>query len=151
MGDIFTPVLESERSASRAIKFAVTPAFVSDIENLFTKFLYPMENDFKKFKADAIFRAPSRFAKTGILGGSIVKEFSKRFETKGLTEERIISLKKREISKILTLLENRKYDKAYENVQLWNQVYGSTLPINNSDINTQALISRMKRKLAKKV
>ena len=151
VGDIFTPILESERSASRAIKFAVTPAFVSDIENLFTKFLYPMENDFKKFKADAIFRAPSRFAKTGIVGGSVIKELSKRFETKGLTEERIKSLKRRELSKILTLLENRKYDKAYENVQLWNQVYGSTLPINNSDINTQALISRMKRKLKKKV
>ena len=151
VGDIFTPILEDEKSTANAIKFAITPAFVSDIENLFTKFLYPMGNDFKNFHADAILRAPTRLAKTGIFGGSVVKEGAKRFETTGLKEQRIKSLKSRALSKILTLLENKQYDKAYEDVQAWNQSYASVQPITSSDINVQALIARKKRKLKRKL
>ena len=57
----------------------------------------------------------------------------------------------RELGKILRLLENGRYEKAYNNVNLWNQSYGTVFPIVASDIDARALISRRRAKIKKKV
>jgi len=156
LGDIITPILDEEKSMARAMEFAMTPAFLSDINNLYTQFLNPMGSDFKNFQSEAFRRVPTRLLRTGIFGGATIKSISQSEfpiigETKGLKEQRVKSLKARELGKILRLLENGRYEKAYNNVNLWNQSYGTVFPIVASDIDARALISRRRAKIKKKV
>ena len=151
IGDIITPVLDSEKNMAKAMEFTMTPAFLSDINNLYTQFLNPLGSDFKNFQADAFKRVPTRLLRTGIFGGATVKSFSQLIETEGLKTQRIKSLKSRELGKILNLLEKSEYEKAYRNVRLWNESYGSILPIMASDVNNKKLIARKKARLRKKV
>ena len=146
MGDLISAGLDEGKTLSRATKFIITPPFISDIENLFKRVIHPMENDFKTFQHDALRRAPVRVLK---LGGSVLSEVSKHLETKGMTMERLKSLRSREVNRVMGLLENASsendYDKVYDEIRLWNKTY-IDFPITGDSINNKALYKRKMRR-----
>lgn len=152
VGDVWSSALEEGGSVTRAMKFIVFPPLASDIEAFFDRFLMPLESDFKSLQADAMKRAPSRFMK--LIGGSTLRELSKRIEPGGMTLERLKSQRSRAVSNILDMLENASkdedYDDALANVRLWNEAHPMA-PISAESVSAKAIIQRKMRKYKKKI
>ena len=152
VGDVWAAALEEGGSLTRAIKFITFPPIASDIENLFDRFLSPMENDFKNLQGDALKRAPSRLMK--FIGGSTLRELSKRIEPRGMTLERLTAQRSRAVSNILDQLEKASepedYDRALANVRLWNEAH-PMVPISSESVSARAIVQRKMRRYKKKV
>jgi hypothetical protein len=138
--------VEEGKSVSRAIKFATTPPFLDDIDKFFNRFLFPMEKDFETFQEDAFRRAPIRLLR---LQGGVLREVSKHFETKGMTIERIKTMRKRVVSDVITKLVDARSDQDYDSalalVRNWNSNY-EDFPITGDSINNKAIYRRKMRK-----
>jgi ribosomal protein L22 len=146
VGDIMSASVEEGKSVSRAIKFATTPPFLDDIDKFFNRFLFPMEKDFETFQEDAFRRAPIRLLR---LQGGVLREVSKHFETKGMTIERIKTMRKRVVSDVITKLVDARSDQDYDSalalVRNWNSNY-EDFPITGDSINNKAIYRRKMRK-----
>ena len=142
VGDIMSASVEEGKSVSRAIKFATTPPFLDDIDKFFNRFLFPMEKDFETFQEDAFRRAPIRLLR---LQGGVLREVSKHFETKGMTIERIKTMRKRVVSDVITKLVDARSDQDYDSalalVRNWNSNY-EDFPITGDSINNKAIYNR---------
>ena len=111
-----------------------------------------MENDFKNLQGDALKRAPSRLMK--FIGGSTLRELSKRIEPRGMTLERLTAQRSRAVSNILDQLEKASepedYDRALANVRLWNEAH-PMVPISSESVSARAIVQRKMRRYKKKV
>lgn len=151
MGDIISSSIEEGKSYSGSLRFLAYPPFVSDVDNLFTKFIPAMEKDFDVFREDAFARMPTRLLR--LTGSSFLREGSKLIETEGFKLDRIKSTRTRTIDKILRMLEKSReekdYAKAKEEVSAWNKSHPQ-FPILMSDINVKKLLQRKMRRYKKK-
>ena len=152
MGDVVSATMEEGRTYSNALKFLAYPPFISDMENMITKFLPAVEKDFTNYRQDALLRMPSRMMR--LTGSSFLREGAKRFETTGMTLDRIKSTRSRRLSKILTMLERASepadYDKVVGEIRDWNQSFPQS-PILSSDVSAKKIYKRKLRKYKKQV
>jgi len=146
LGDIMASTIDEGGSVSNSLKFLATPPFISDIENLFNRVLFPLERDFKTFQHDAIRRAPVRVLR---FGSGVLNEISKNFETSGMTMDRLKSLRSRQVTKTLNALEKAfsesDYDNVYSEIGMWNKTHPQ-FPISGEDINNRAIYKRKLRR-----
>ena len=151
MGDVVSSTMEEGRTYSNALKFLAYPPFISDMENMLTKFLPAIESDFKEYRGDALLRAPTRILR--LTGSSLLREGSKRLETDGMKLSRIKSTRSRRLVKILDMLEKSEspndYDKAIGEVRAWNKSFPQ-YPILSPDINVKKIYQRKLRRYKKK-
>lgn len=151
-GDLISATVEEGRTVANSLKFLAYPPFLSDVENMLTRFLPRVEEDFKEYRSDALLRMPTRISK--VLGSSFIREAGKRFETEGLKLNRIKSTRTRRLDKILLMLEKaqdpRDYDKAYDELSAWNKSFPE-FPILSSDISTKKIYKRKLRRYKKRV
>ena len=149
-GDLISATMEEGRSYANSLKFLAFPPFLSDIDNLLTRFMPAVERDFKMYRADALKRMPTRLAR--LSGSSFIREAGKRFETEGMTIDRIKNMRSRRLDKILTMLEKANtpedYDKAYEELNTWNTSF-SEYPILAPDISLKKIYKRKARRYKK--
>ena len=152
MGDVVSSTMEEGRTYSNALKFLAYPPFISDMENIITRFLPAVERDFTNYRQDALLRMPSRLLR--LTGSSFLREGAKRVETEGMKLNRIKSTRSRTVSKVLSMLEKanepKDYDKAVEEIRAWNQSFPQ-YPILSSDVSAKKIYSRKLRRYKKKV
>ncbi len=149
-GDFMSAGLEEGRSVNNAIGFLAMPAFASDLAELH-KFMGALETDYKNYQGDFIKRVPSRALR--LTGAPILKDISKRFETKGQNKDRIEFLRGRRKSAIVDSIIKagtpESYKRAYESMLEWNRAYPLHI-INITDINYKAVLKRKMAKYKKK-
>tara|TARA_R100000008_G_scaffold28683_1_gene15856 strand:- start:9052 stop:12900 length:3849 start_codon:yes stop_codon:yes gene_type:complete len=157
MSDVMSPLLEegADFTFANKAKWLAQPAFWSDFENLL-KTIDSLEKDFSEYKGEAIYRVPSRALK--LTGSPLLKQASKRVETKGLKQNRIKYLRGRKLAEFRSrLIDGDDRKKVVSDIRDWNN-YVRSLPsgygkyrITISDYNRQALIKAVIRKNKKKV
>lgn len=149
-GDFMSAGLEEGRSVNNAIGFLAMPAFASDLAELH-KFMGALETDYKNYQGDFIKRVASRALR--LTGAPILKDISKRFETKGQNQDRIEFLRGRRKSAIVDSIIKagtpESYKRAYESMLEWNRAYPLHI-INITDINYKAVLKRKMAKYKKK-
>ena len=150
LGDFLMAGLEEGKTVTNALIFFVSPPFVSDIEGFF-QFLENMERDYKNYRGDFIKRAFPRGLK--MTGSPLLRDLSKRFETKGLKESRIKFLRGRKRTQILDALvkssSKEDYQRALDDIRDWNKAY-PLYPITVSDIGRKEVIKRKMQKAKKR-
>ena len=150
LGDFLTAGLEEGRSVTNALAFFVSPPFMSDIGE-FHKFLGALENDYKNYQGDFIRRVPSRALR--LTGSPLLRDVSKRLETKGLKTSRIKFLRGRRKSALLDRIIKsstpESYREAIEDMKKWNQSY-PMFPILITDIDYKAVVKRKMQKYKKR-
>jgi hypothetical protein len=150
LGDFLTAGLEEGRSVTNALAFFVSPPFMSDIGE-FHKFLGALENDYKNYQGDFIRRVPSRALR--LTGSPLLRDVSRRLETKGLKTSRIKFLRGRRKSALLDRIIKsstpESYREAIEDMKKWNQSY-PMFPILITDIDYKAVVKRKMQKYKKR-
>lgn len=122
---------------------------MSDIGE-FHKFLGALENDYKNYQGDFIRRVPSRALR--LTGSPLLRDVSRRLETKGLKTSRIKFLRGRRKSALLDRIIKsstpESYREAIEDMKKWNQSY-PMFPILITDIDYKAVVKEKCRSIRK--
>jgi len=151
VGDISSSLFEEGKNAGNVGKFLLSPPFLSDIDNLLTRFIPAVQKDFTTYRADALKRMPTRLLR--LSGSSLLREGAKRFETDGMKIDRVKNMKSRRVAKVLDMLEKaskpNEYDEAYEYLNSWNKSFPNN-PILNSDIDIRKIYKRKLRRYKKR-
>ena len=152
MGDIISSSIEEGKTYSNSLKFLAYPPLASDIDHFFTKFIPALERDSEMYGRDMLSRMPTRLLR--LTGSSFLREVSKRFETQGFKIDRVQGTRRIKVAKVLTMLENAKNEKDYENaykeVSAWNKSFPD-FPILMSDINMKKIMKRKMQRYKKQV
>ena len=146
-GDFMSAALEEGRSYSRALSFFATPVLMDDIDMFLNEFLPAIESDYQKYQGDFVDRVPARILKYS--GSPLLKDFSKRLETPGLKQQRIVRLRGRFKSKLLDSIIKadtvEAYQEAIVDARQWNDAYPQ-YRITLQDIDHKAVIKRKMKK-----
>jgi len=138
----FSDILDAEDKLS-AVKFAVNPVFLSDLEQMY-KGLRGLAYNIDTFGVgkDAISRSIKEFAP--VFGG-FARQAAKRFETPGQKEKRISVRKGRVRTKIFEAMLEGKHKSAYGTIKNWNKANPSN-PFTAEDINEGEIYQFLARK-----
>ena len=138
----FSDLIESENKL-RAIRFLVTPVFISDLEKMYSGTEYLFKNiDTYEFNSIALQRSVKGYA--GIFG-SVPKQAAKRLELPGQKKMRISGDKGRLRSKIFELFLKKKPQEAVKLIRAWNKSRPSN-PFTPYDISDSDMYQYVARK-----
>ena len=161
VSDLWSAVLSEERSVNGALAFMAMPAFASDIDLLFRRFLPSIESDVEKFGVAGLRRLPMRLLQ--LAGAPVLKDIGKRVaEPTGMKIDRLKAMRNRKVSLFLKRLEKAEtkqdYDSLREDIRRWNSSYPKGSPIqfnrwfiSGADINMQKIIKKKIRRHKAKI
>jgi len=153
VSDLWAAALSEERSVLGALTFMGLPAFASDIDLFFTRFLPSIESDIEKFGAAGLRRLPQRIL--DLSGAAVLKDIGKRtLETEGMKLDRLKALRNRKVSVFVNRLEKastqEEYDNLSKDIKEWNKTYPRWF-ISGKDVNFKKIIQRKIRKYKSKL
>ena len=143
-GDILSSAFDVVKSPTKAMAFLFSPTPLQEIENSI-RLVQGIESDASTYGPDAIKRLPSRFAN---LLGQTPSMIMRRFETEGMTEERLTGQKSYAVTAINKLIDNGEWDRAMEDVREWNSTNPSN-PITTRSIGFSQILKRRFKKVLK--
>ena len=143
-GDILSSAFDVVKSPTKALAFLLSPTPLAEIDSAI-RLVQGIENDASVYGADAIKRLPSRFSN---LLGQTPSMIMRRFETEGMTEERLTGQKSYAVTAINKLIDNGEWDRALEDVREWNKT-NPISPITSRSIGFSQILKRRFRKILK--
>ena len=144
-GEILASAFDVVKSPTKAIAFLFSPTPVAEIDNVIS-LMQGIETDVSTYGADAVKRLPSRFSN---LFGQTPSLIMRRFETEGMTEERLTGQKSYAVKAINKLIDDGQFNKALDDVRQWNRANPRN-PISTKSIGfSQVLKRRFKKALQK--